>query len=198
MSELTVTNGRGRVTKALVVAAAVAATALACSSSSSGGGQSTGAQDGGTSSDASGATRDGGANDCTDFSGTYDVTTEVVATDCSLGLHAISQPVRWKFLQTAPSCDFHMNNSLYPDCVYTGYFTMTGTQAKITWTQVVPAPLVAGRTLTYTSEDLTIAAGADGGGGILSGTFAWGSSAPCTGTTNVCHGSVPAGCPTPN
>jgi len=45
-----------------------------------------------------------------------------------------------------------MTNSLYPTSQYSGYFTMEGAQAKITWTSVVPAPSVAGRALTYTGE----------------------------------------------
>ena len=55
----------------------------------------------------------GPADTCSDFSGTYSVTTEIVSTDCALGLHAISSSVTWTFAQTAPSCNFTMTNSLY-------------------------------------------------------------------------------------
>jgi hypothetical protein len=95
-------------------------------------------------------------------------------------------------VQTAPSCSFTMTNSLYPDSLYSGYFTMDGAQAKVTWTSVVPAPAAVGGALTYTGENLTISPGA------ISGSFDWSSAASCTGTTNVCNGSVPSGCLTPN
>ena len=138
------------------------------------------------------------ADHCASFAGAYGVTTEVVATDCSLGLHAITQPITWTFVQTAPSCRFTRTNSLYPASQYAGYFTMQGDRASVTWTSVSPAPTVAGRALTYTSENLTVTPAAGTASATLSGSFAWSSAAACAGTTNVCHGSVAAGCPTPN
>jgi hypothetical protein len=135
----------------------------------------------------------GGSDTCSDFSGSYSITTEIVATDCRLGLHAISQPVTWTFVQTAPSCSFTMTNSLYPASQYVGQFTMEGKKARVTWTSVDPAPSVGGSALSYTSESLTIAPGS-----LLWGRFEWSSASPCSGTTNVCHGTVPEGCLTPN
>jgi hypothetical protein len=85
-----------------------------------------------------------------------------------------------------------MTNSLYPSSQYSGYFTMVGTQATVTWTSVAPAPLVSGYALTYTAENLTISPGA------ISGSFNWNSAYPCTGTTNVCNGSAALNCLTPN
>jgi hypothetical protein len=75
---------------------------------------------------------------------------------------------------------------------------MNGSQAKVTWTTVVPSPFVSGRALTYTSENLTIVPAVAPAPATLSGSFAWNSAYPCSGTTNVCHGSVPAGCLAPN
>jgi len=202
MTELIVHRGNN-LKRVLVTVLAASAVALACSSSGgddTDGGTATDGGDGGggSGSDTGGSSgSDTGAvgNNCTDFAGAYDVTTEIVATDCSLGLHTITQPVKWTFTQSAPSCAFTMKNSVYPDCVYSGYFTMAAAGAKITWTQVVPDPIVASRTLTYTSEDLSISVSS---GRIIFGSFNWSSSSPCTGTTNVCHGTVPAGCATPN
>jgi hypothetical protein len=74
---------------------------------------------------------------------------------------------------------------------------MVGTNAKVTWDSVVPAPTSAGYALTYTAEDLTIVPGPTPDTSALFGTFTWQSAAACGGTTNVCHGAVPAGCPTP-
>ncbi len=198
MTELIVHRGIN-LKHVLVTALAASAVALGCSSSDgdTDGGTTADGGDGGSGSDGGSSGSDAAAdNNCTDFAGVYDVTTEIVATDCSLGLHTITQPVKWTFTQSAPSCAFTMKNSVYPDCVYSGYFTMAGAGAKITWTKVVPDPLVASRTLTYTSEDLSISV--SNGGRIIFGSFAWSSSSPCTGTTNVCHGTVPAGCTTPN
>ena len=96
------------------------------------------------------------ADNCASFAGTYDVTTEIVSTTCPAGLHAISQPVTWTFVQTAPSCRFTMTNSLYSTTQYAGYFTMQGTSATVTWTSASPAPIVGARSLTYTSETLTV------------------------------------------
>ena len=138
----------------------------------------------------SGGGSKGPADNCSDFSGAYSVTTEIVGTDCALGLHAISSSVTWSFAQTAPSCSFTMTNSLYQGSQYSGYFTMVGTQATVTWTSVAPTPSVAGRALTYTGENLPK------GPGAISGSFDW-SAVSCTGTTNVCNGSVATGCPTP-
>jgi hypothetical protein len=108
-------------------------------------------------------------------------------------LHTITQPITYTFEQTAPSCDFTMTNSVYPDSTYTGHFTVEGTQVKVTWDSVSPTPSAAGHALTYTGEDLTITPATL----ALAGTFSWQSAAGCDGTTNVCNGSVPAGCPTP-
>jgi hypothetical protein len=173
-----VADGNGKTTKAVSVGIACSVFVLACSSSGSGG--------------------NGPTDECSSFAGSYGVTTEIVSTTCPLGLHVITQPVTWTFVQNAPSCSFTMTNSLYPGSVYSGYFTMAGTEAQVTWTSVVPAPLVSGRSLTYTSESLTIVPGVPPATGTLSGSFVWSSAYPCTGTTNVCHGSVASGCLTPN
>jgi hypothetical protein len=138
------------------------------------------------------------ADDCASFAGTYSVTTEIVSTTCSVGLHVITEPVTWTFTQAAPSCSFTMTNSVYPGSQYAGHFTMVGTNAAVTWTSVTPAPTVLGATLTYTSEALTIVPGVGGAPGTISGSFNFSMSSPCTGTTNVCHGSIAAGCLTPN
>ena len=161
----------------LLVRIAFSVFVLGCGGSGSSGGPAGSGGSGGTSP----------ADNCSDFSGTYSVTTEIVSTDCALGLHAISSSVTWTFAQTAPSCNFTMTNSLYPTSQYSGYFTMEGAQAKITWTSVVPAPSVAGRALTYTGENLTISPGA------ISGSFDW-SAVSCIGTTNVCNGSAASDC----
>jgi hypothetical protein len=134
---------------------------------------------------------------CPDLAGAYSVTTEIVSTTCAVGLHVITEPITWTFAQTAPSCDFTMTNSLYPSSVYTGSFTMVGTQAKVTWTSVSPNPTVGGFALSYTSENLTISPAVSPAVSTLSGSFVWHSGAGCDGTTNVCHGSVPSGCLTP-
>ena len=110
----------------------------------------------------------------------------------------ISQPVTWTFVQTAPSCRFTMTNSLYSTTQYAGYFTMQGTSATVTWTSASPAPIVGARSLTYTSETLTVHPAMAPAAATISGSFAWSSAYPCIGTTNVCHGSVATGCATPN
>lgn len=166
--------------KTLFAGVAVSFFVMACS----------GSGDGGSSGGDGGVTP---ADTCSSFAGAYGVTSEIVATDCPLGLHAITQPITWTFVQTAPSCSFTMTSSLYGGSQYSGYFTMQGTQAKVTWTSVDPAPVSGGHALTYASENLVIAAP-----GSVSGSFAWSSAYGCTGTTNICHGSVPAGCLTPN
>ena len=140
----------------------------------------------------------GPANNCTDFAGSYSVTTEIVETACPVGLHVVSEPVTWTFVQTAPSCSFTMTNSLYAGSQYSGYLTMEGSDAKVTWTTVTPAPTVSGHSLTYTAEDLTLIPAVAPATAMLSGSFSWSSSYGCTGTTDVCHGSIPAGCLTPN
>lgn len=137
------------------------------------------------------------ASTCPSFAGSYTVTTEIVGTTCALGLHVITQPITWTFTQTVPSCDFTMSNSLYPSSVYQGHFTMAGSQAKVTWDAVTPAPISGGFALTYTAEDLTVAPAAAGAAAFLFGSFGWHSAANCNGSTNVCHGAVPAGCVTP-
>jgi len=140
----------------------------------------------------------GPAVSCPNLAGTYSVTTEIVSTTCAAGLHTISQPVTWTFLQTAPSCNFTMTNSLYPSSQYAGHFTMLGNNAQVTWTSVTPAPTVLGYTLSYASENLTIIPAVAPATGTISGSFDFSISAPCTGTTNVCHGSIASGCLTPN
>jgi len=173
-------NGKRPRKAAVVLGLACSALLLACSSSSS------------TSADT------GPADECADFAGAYSVTTEIVSTTCPVGLHVISQPVTYTFTQSAPSCAFTMTNSLYAGSVYSGYFTMEGTQAKVTWTTVDPTPVVSGHALTYSSESLTITPAVAPATATISGSFAWSSAYPCTGTTNVCHGSIAAGCLTPN
>ncbi len=147
-------------------------------------------------SDDSGATQP--TDNCSSFAGTYSVTTEIVSTTCPVGLHAITEPITWTFVQTAPSCSFTMTNSLYPSSEYSGHFTMQGSAAKVGWTTVTPAPIVGGGALTYTSEDLTVHPAVAPAAPTLSGSFAWSNAYPCTGTTNVCSGSVAAGCVSPN
>jgi hypothetical protein len=120
-----------------------------------------------------------------------------VSTTCSLGLHTITQPITYTFTQTAPSCKFTMTNSIYPGSTYTGHFTMAGSNAKVTWDSVDSAPTVAGYALTYTGEDLTITPAVAPATSTVSGSFTWHSAAGCDGTTNVCSGTVAAGCPTP-
>lgn len=170
----------------MTVAFASSVFVVACggSSSGSGGGGGTG---GGSASD-----------DCSSFAGTYDVTTEIVSTTCPVGLHAITQPVTWVFTQAAPSCNFTMTNSLYPGSLYSGRFVMEGGTAKVTWASVAPAPVVGGRALGYTAESLTIRPAVAPAHATISGSFDWSSAYPCTGTTNVCSGSIAAGCATPN
>ena len=178
--------------KTLVAGVAVSFFVLACSGSSGGGSSGTSGSSGSSGDASSGG--DGSvtpADNCSSFAGAYDVTSEIVTTDCPLGLHTIS--VTWTFVQTAPSCSFTMTNTLYKGPTYSGYFTMQGTQAKVTWTTVDPAPISGGHALTYVSENLVIAAP-----GTVSGSFDWKSAYGCTGTTNICHGSIPAGCLTPN
>lgn len=138
------------------------------------------------------------SDNCPNLAGAYSVTTEIVSTTCSVGLHTITEPITWTFVQTAPSCSFTMTNSVYPSSQYTGHFTMVGNNAEVTWTSVNPAPTVLGTTLTYTSENLTIIPGVAPATGTISGSFNFHSSSPCDGTTNVCHGSIAGGCPTPN
>jgi hypothetical protein len=145
-----------------------------------------------------GSSDSGPVASCPNLAGAYSVTTEIVSTTCAAGLHTISQPVTWTFVQTAPSCNFTMTNSLYPSSQYAGNFTMVGSNAQVTWTSVTPAPTVLGYTLSYTSESLTIIPAAAPAIGTISGSFNFSMSAPCTGTTNVCHGSIASGCLTPN
>jgi len=140
----------------------------------------------------------GPADNCPSFAGQYIVTTEIVSTDCRLGLHYISEPVTWTFVQSAPSCSFTMTNSVYPGSVYTGTFAMEGSQAKATWGSVSPTPTSAGYSLTYTAETLTIRPAVAPATSTISGSFAWSSGAGCTGTTDVCHGAIVAGCLNPN
>ena len=130
---------------------------------------------------------------CPDLAGTYTVTTEIVSTTCSLGLHAITQPIAYTFTQSAPSCAFTMTNGVYPGSTYAGRFTVNGGRVSVTWDSVNPPPTVAGYALSYTGESLTIAPAT----GTLSGSFSWHSAAGCDGTTNVCNDAVPAGCLTP-
>lgn len=157
---------------------------VACGGGSGGGGgSSSGSSSGGAPAD-----------NCSSFAGAYTVTSEIVSTDCPLGLHVITQPITWTFVQTAPSCSFTMTSSLYPSSRYEGTFAMEGTQASVTWTSVSPAPISGGHALTYTSESLTITAP----GGNVSGSFTWSNAYGCTGTTNVCHGAIAAGCTSPN
>jgi hypothetical protein len=145
------------------------------------------------------STSKGPADNCSDFSGTYSLTTEIVSTTCPLGLHVITPSITWTFVQAAPSCNFTMTNSLYPSSQYSGSFSMEGTQAKVTWTSVDPAPSVSGYALTYTSEDLTVSpAVAPDAAPTISGSFAWSSAYPCTGTTNVCNGGAASDCLIPN
>jgi hypothetical protein len=75
---------------------------------------------------------------------------------------------------------------------------MEGTQAKLTWASVVPAPTtIGGASLLYTSEDLTVTPASGSAAATVSGSFNW-TAGSCNGTTNVCHGALPSGCLTPN
>jgi hypothetical protein len=136
-------------------------------------------------------------DNCPSLAGAYSLTTEIVSTTCSVGLHAITEPASYTFTQAAPSCNFTMTNSIYAGSTYTGHFAMEGSQAKVIWDSVAPAPSVAGYALTYTGEDLTITPAAAPATSTIVGSFTWQSAAACDGTTNVCNGSVPAGCLTP-
>jgi hypothetical protein len=133
---------------------------------------------------------------CPSLAGDYAVTTQIISTTCRLGLNTIT-PSTYTFTQVAPSCQFTMTNSIYSGSVYAGHFVMAGASAKVTWDSVVPPPTSVGYSLTYTAEDLTITPGATAATSTLSGTFSWHSGAGCDGTTNVCSGTVAAGCPTP-
>jgi hypothetical protein len=106
------------------------------------------------------------------------VTTEIVSTTCAVGLHTITQPITWTFVQTAPSCNFTMTNSVYPASQYAGHFTMVGNNAQVTWTSVTPAPTVLGATLTYTSENLTIIPAVAPAAATISGSFNFSMSPP--------------------
>jgi hypothetical protein len=134
---------------------------------------------------------------CPSLAGAYTLTTQVVTTTCRVGLNTITQPVVYTFTQTAPACTFTMTNSVYTGPTYTGHFAMEGSNAKVVWDSVSPAPTAAGYALTYTAEDITIIPGATQATSVISGTFSWTSAAACEGTTNICNGAVPAGCPTP-
>ena len=147
--------------------------------------------------DADGTKLDGSRDACPNLAGAYKLTTEIVSTTCKVGLNVITQPDTYTFTQTAPSCQFTMTNSIYTGPIYAGHFAMAGSQAKVIWDSVTPAPTAATYAITYTSEDLTITPGTTVGSSTIVGTFTWHSAAGCDGTTNVCNGSVPAGCPTP-
>jgi hypothetical protein len=142
--------------------------------------------------DASATTNDG----CPNLAGVYSLTTEIVSTTCKLGLHVITEAT-YTFTQTAPSCNFTMANTVYPSAKYTGHFAMSGSQAKVIWDLIDPAPSAAGYALTYTAVNLVITPGATVAASTIIGSFAWHSAANCDGATNVCNGAVPAGCLTP-
>ena len=74
---------------------------------------------------------------------------------------------------------------------------MAGGKAKVIWDSVAPAPTILTYALSYTSEDLAITPGTTAATSTIVGSFAWHSAADCDGTTNVCNGAIPAGCPTP-
>ncbi len=138
----------------------------------------------------------GSGDGCPSLAGAYAVTTQIVSTTCRLGLNAIT-PSTYTFTQTAPGCQFTMTNSIYSGSVYAGHFVMAGTNAKVIWDSVDPPPTSVGYALSYTAEDLTLTPGATAAASTLFGTFTWHSAAECDGTTNVCSGTVSAGCPTP-
>jgi hypothetical protein len=141
---------------------------------------------------------DAGRNDsCPNLAGAYILTTQIVSTTCKLGLNTVTQPITYTFKQTAPSCSFTMTASIYPSSTYTGHFVMAGGKAKVFWDSVSPAPSILTYALTYTGEDLAIMPGATAATSTIAGTFTWHSAADCDGTTNVCSGALPAGCPTP-
>ena len=134
---------------------------------------------------------------CSNLAGAYSLTTEIVATTCRLGLNTITQPITYTFTQAAPSCSFTMTNSLYTGSIYTGHFVMAGTSAKVLWDGVDPPPTAAGYALSYTEFDLTVTPATTSAPATIVGSFTWHSAAACDGTTNVCNGTVPAGCLTP-
>src|SRR5450631_883322 len=141
---------------------------------------------------------DGGPNySCPDLAGAYILTTQIVSTTCKVGLNVVTQPITYTFKQTAPSCNFTMTASLYSGSAYSGHFVMAGGKAKVLWDSVNPAPTILGSALSYTGEDLSITPGATAATSTIVGSFTWHSAASCDGTTNVCNGSIPAGCPTP-
>jgi hypothetical protein len=139
----------------------------------------------------------GSGNICPNLAGAYILTTEIVSTTCKIGLHAITDPITYTFTQTAPSCNFTMANTVYPSSLYTGHFVMAGSQAKVIWDSVDPAPSAAGYAFSYTAVNLVITPGATVATSTIVGSFNWHSAADCDGTTNVCNGTVPAGCLTP-
>jgi hypothetical protein len=143
------------------------------------------------------AKTDGSSDSCANLAGAYSLTTQIVSTTCKLGLNVITQPITYTFTQAAPSCQFTMANSIYAGSTYKGHFVMAGSNAKVIWDSVNPPPSSAGYALTYTGEDLIITPGATSSTSTIIGSFAWHSAAGCDGTTNVCNGLVPAGCPTP-
>jgi hypothetical protein len=147
----------------------------------------------GNTPDDSGVSSDG----CSSLAGAYSLTTEIVTTTCPVGLHTITQSITYTFTQTAPSCSFTMTNSLYAGSIYTGHFVMAGTSAKVLWDAVDPLPTAASYALSYTAEDLTVTPATASAPSTIVGSFTWHSAYPCDGTTNVCTGSVPAGCLTP-
>jgi len=141
---------------------------------------------------------DGGPNySCPDLAGAYSLTTQIVSTTCKVGLNVVTQSITYTFKQTAPSCNFTMTDSLYSGSAYSGHFVMAGGKAKVLWDSVNPAPTILGSALSYTGEDLSITPGATAATSTIVGSFTWHSAANCDGTTNVCNGSIPAGCPTP-
>ncbi len=165
------------------------ASALGC------GGSSDGAGSGGAAGADAGHDAGGDTHDCVSVAGAYAVTTQIVsAPDCAVSVGR-KTAATYTFTQTAPSCAFTMTNSVYPESRYEGVLTMQGAQVDVTWTTVVPAPLAGGYALTYTSEHLTITPASGATTASLSGSFDWSTSA-CSGTTNVCNGSV-ASCTTP-
>jgi hypothetical protein len=144
---------------------------------------------------------DGGPNNgCPNLAGAYSVTTQIVNMNpCKVGLNTITEPITYTFKQTAPSCSFTMAASIYPSSNYSGHFVMAGGKAKVIWDSVDPAPTILGYAVSYTGEDLTITPGTTAATSTLAGSFTWHvtTTTGCDGTTNVCSGSIPAGCPTP-
>jgi hypothetical protein len=135
----------------------------------------------------------GPTDNCPNLAGAYPVTTEIMS---GYGSGTVTD-MTFTFTQTAPSCDFEMDNSHYSSAsykpVYKGRFNWTGTEATFSWESVSPSPMASGYALSYPSSALTMAV--SGGVTRVFGSFNWAASS-LSGSTNVCNGTVST-CTTP-